>query len=336
VGSLHWHSLVALHSFIPLLDYLCSLSLGFNYLFMSDQPNKSTGWGLWGSLIETVKQKSETIVNIYKEDLNEFSKTLVNDTTSVLQDRLAALRVFGSNREEKGRNARSPIQQQNRIARLQSHELTFTEDPADADAFAAWSNQFDIGAHTESVTHLLTSNETVREFHTRLVPAQVSYRDFWCRYYYKLHCLLEEDKRRAALLKSATEANDDEELSWDVEEDKQQQSISNPEKGQPKIEDTKESPIEESSSSPPTITSNTTEIAPEEIIAPTQSSPPPSPTVNNPTKDDSIVQQPPTTTTLIEDEIDHEIAQKYVEIQSEKDKDKDKSDKSDDEWASWE
>jgi len=295
--------------------------------------------------VETVKQKSETIVNVYKEDLNEFSRTLVNDTTTVLQDKLASLRVFDG--KKNAANTTSPIQQQNRIARLQRNESTFTQDPSDTAAFATWTNQFDIGAHTESVTHLLTTNETVREFHTRLVPAQVSYREFWCRYYYKLQCLLEDDKRRAALLKSAI-ANDEEELSWDVEDEKQQQQTTvNTEMSPPKTEEPKEEPPKETppiAITPITTTSANTNLeeggSPEGSFTQIQPSPPITPTTVNTPTDPTIPTETAQTqsTSTIEDEIDHEIAQKYVEIKSEKERDKDreKGDKSDDEWASWE
>lgn len=50
----------------------------------------------------------------------------------------------------------------------------YTDAPTD-EGYEAWVNSFNVGApeNTESITHLLTSNESVREFHTSMVPAKV-------------------------------------------------------------------------------------------------------------------------------------------------------------------
>jgi len=185
------------------------------------EANKSLSSSFWGfvtSTVETVKQKSEEIVNIYKEDLSEFSKTIVQDTQTVLQEKLADLQIGDAQKVRSRRSKNSLNSHEARIALLQKDLHTYTDAP-EHPSFEEWASAFNIGAHTETITHLLTSNESVREFHTRLVPAQVSYRDFWCRYYYRVHKLEEEEQRRAALLKSATESNEDEDFNWDDEDD---------------------------------------------------------------------------------------------------------------------
>lgn len=173
----------------------------------------------WG-FVETVKQKSEEIVNIYKEDLSEFSKTIVQDTTIVVQEKLADLQLGDASKKDRRSKSASSNQSQYqaRIALLQKDSHTYTDAPNEH-AFEEWASTFNIGAFTETITHLLTSNESVREFHTRLVPAQVSYRDFWCRYYYRMHKLDQEEQRRAALVKSTIESNEDDDFNWDDEDD---------------------------------------------------------------------------------------------------------------------
>jgi len=170
--------------------------------------------------VETVKQKSEEIVNIYKEDLSEFSKTIVQDTTVVVQEKLADLQMGDAVKQDRRSKSasRNQNQHQARISLLQKDPHTYTDAPNDP-TFEEWASTFNIGAYTETITHLLTSNESVREFHTRLVPAQVSYRDFWCRYYYRLHILDQEEQRRAALVKSTIESNEDDDFNWDDEDD---------------------------------------------------------------------------------------------------------------------
>jgi hypothetical protein len=172
----------------------------------------------WG-FVETVKQKSEEIVSIYKEDLSEFSKTIVQDTTTVVQERLADLQLDARSNKKGSKSAsKNQNQYQVRVSLLQKDSHTYTDAPSDT-AFTEWASSFNIGAYTEAITHLLTTNESVREFHTLLVPAQVSYRDFWCRYYYRSHKLEQEEIRRAALVKSTIESSEDEDFNWDYEDE---------------------------------------------------------------------------------------------------------------------
>jgi len=55
-----------------------------------------------------------------------------------------------------------------------------------------------------------------------MVPALLSPQDFWERYYYRVKILAEEEEKRAALLKRATEQTSVGELTWDEFDDEKQ------------------------------------------------------------------------------------------------------------------
>ena len=47
------------------------------------------------------------------------------------------------------------------------------------------------------------------------MPSQVSHADFWHRYFYKMHQLQMDEKRKAALMKRADDVQ--EQVGWDDE-----------------------------------------------------------------------------------------------------------------------
>jgi len=64
-----------------------------------------------------------------------------------------------------------------------------------------------------------------------MVPALLSPQDFWERYYYRVKILAEEEEKRAALLKRATEQTSVGELTWDdFDDDKQPENTESPTK----------------------------------------------------------------------------------------------------------
>jgi len=202
----------------------------------------SSSWWSFGGLIEKVKQQSESIVKIYKEDLKEFTSTISEDTkeaikktadekemeklTSQITSGISGLFAFNGGKE----GGKQPTQQnkrvivdrhQARVIALQTELSTYCTEPSDQDDFLNWKKEFKVSSHTDDISQLLAVNDKIREIHTKLVPVAVSYTDFWERYYYKLHKLNQEEERRAALVKRATTSghNDDEDLSWDEEDD---------------------------------------------------------------------------------------------------------------------
>jgi len=313
---------------------------------MGDKQKTLTS-SFWG-FVESVKQKSEEIVSIYKEDLSEFSKTIVNDTTTVVHEKLADLQIVPESKEVNRRTKQSTRiqnQYQARIALLQKDEHTYKNNPSDP-TFNDWTSTFDIAAHTEAISHLLTTNESVREFHTLLVPSAVSYRDFWNRYYFRLQKLEQEEQRRLALLKSTIESVDDEEFNWDAEDDIGKHG----EQSERVVADTIAEKVEPEPE--PNLILNPVPVPAAEVEVEVEkeeddtskvvyvNKPPEveSEPVQKITLEESVTTNTPESdNNPIQDDIDREIEQKYLQIQSSPThSEKILSQNEDDEWASWE
>jgi len=162
----------------------------------SSQVSSNSWWGFTTSLLDKtldkVKQQSEHIINIYKEDLQEFTQTIQTDTKEVIknlpQDQEKISELLGiSTKGEKSKNR--GVIQKSRLLSLQSELSTYCTDPIDVDKFQAFKTEFQIASRTEEISLLLSTNDKVREIHTKLVPATVSYKEFWERYFFKLNLI---------------------------------------------------------------------------------------------------------------------------------------------------
>jgi len=175
-----------------------------------------------------VKQQTENLVSIYTEDIKEFSSTITHDTKEAISDpeiinKVGLQTLFGTKnkmdtKEEKGVMVN---RQQARILALENEIGTYCTESGDRDDFLIWKKEFNLQSKTDEISRILSEREKVRESHSKLVPVTVSYSDFWERYYYKLNKLQQEDERRAALVKRATNSahSDEEQFSWDEEEE---------------------------------------------------------------------------------------------------------------------
>jgi len=201
----------------------------------------SEGW--WGlTWLDKVKEKSDKIITMYKEDLSEFTKTITDDTKEALrkttnpapgEENFASQTLngitgfFGNFAQDEAKkpdeDKKTGIivnRHQGRIIALQNELSTYCTEPTDAEEFLAWKKDFRIQSMTDEISRLWTTNEKIREIHTKLVPLAVSYADFWERYYFKLLKLNQEEERRAALVKRATNTQqDEEEVGWDMDDD---------------------------------------------------------------------------------------------------------------------
>mmetsp|Transcript_25712 Transcript_25712/g.42243 ORF Transcript_25712/g.42243 Transcript_25712/m.42243 type:complete len:547 (+) Transcript_25712:69-1709(+) len=108
--------------------------------------------------------------------------------------------------------------QNHKIVALQSDPATYTDDPQETEEYANWCSTFDIAAKTEEIDFLLRTHLDMQSLHTRIVPAIIPYRQFWQRYFYRLEKLKKEEERRAAIVKRATNA-EEESFSWDADDD---------------------------------------------------------------------------------------------------------------------
>lgn len=102
---------------------------------------------------------------------------------------------------------------------LQKDANTYLEEPSDLDDYQAWLATFDLDSRRKELTELLVSKAELRTLYNDMVPSQVSHAVFWNRYFYHVHRILEAEERRLALKKRADRSKNDSELAWDDDED---------------------------------------------------------------------------------------------------------------------
>ncbi|KIV99308.1 uncharacterized protein PV09_08969 [Verruconis gallopava] len=96
---------------------------------------------------------------------------------------------------------------------------SFLKDPKSGE-WEKWKAEFDVEKRTDDIAKDLETYEQLREAMGKLVPEQVEYKDFWCRYYFLRHVVETEEARRRELLKGAA-ITAEEEVGWDESDDEE-------------------------------------------------------------------------------------------------------------------
>ncbi|XP_077218693.1 uncharacterized protein LOC143852926 [Tasmannia lanceolata] len=252
--------------------------------FTSQNPNpnpnfSSSSWS-FGGLIKTFATKSESVLQTYRRDLEEFSSGLKKETSvirdvatravkdlpisletgaSVAQESLEsvgqAIDDFGSSVWRgtaeiisQGKDAiLSPDQDsdssdaqnfislnlnskrysrfETQVVGIQSDMNTYCEDPEDLDDFNKWKLRFLIEEKGEEIMSICSENVAVEGMFSKLVPNVVDYEMFWTRYFYRIHKLKQVEDARVNLVKRAISREDEEELSWEVDDDDEETNL---------------------------------------------------------------------------------------------------------------
>ncbi|RLN59696.1 hypothetical protein BBJ29_006532 [Phytophthora kernoviae] len=99
------------------------------------------------------------------------------------------------------------------------------EELADYKEFCAF---FSAEEHTHEITRAVNEDETIRELHDLLVPLELSYDEFWCRYFFRQQQGEKHEKERKMLLlehKQAPEDEDEEEEDEALAGDDEHKSV---------------------------------------------------------------------------------------------------------------
>jgi len=106
------------------------------------------------------------------------------------------------------------------IRAIQGDSDTYTEEPFDLERYNKWKLEFSLEGKKDEMEKLLRENDEMESVFRRLVPDVVDRETFWLRYYYKVYKVKKAEDVRAKLVKRMSrEEEDDEELSWDVEDE---------------------------------------------------------------------------------------------------------------------
>jgi hypothetical protein len=105
------------------------------------------------------------------------------------------------------------------VLALRADPATFTEEPEDSEGFGRWSASFSIDEMKEQIEAVLRESPGLESFVERLVPSVVYYETFWSRYFFAVDKLKQAEDVRTKLVSRAMSKEEDEELSWDVDDD---------------------------------------------------------------------------------------------------------------------
>lgn len=211
-------------------------------------PNDAADDDAWsfGGFVKSFATQSESVIETYRRDLQEFGSGLKKETemlresaSRAVKDLPASLDVVlkstasiitkesigfssdvepespGTNRNlNSGRYSRFEAE----LSAIQSDLNTFCMEPNDEDDYGKWKSGFELVDYRDEIDGLIGENGILEGVYGRVVPNAVDHETFWCRYLYRVDRLKQQESVRASIVKRAI-SNDEEELSWDVEDD---------------------------------------------------------------------------------------------------------------------
>ncbi|QHO44585.1 BSD domain-containing protein [Arachis hypogaea] len=211
-----------------------------------------SGWIRFGGLIKTLTSKSESIIETYRRDLQEFGtglkkeievahgsletvgqaidqlgSTVVKGTAQIIsQGKEAILAADLDSDNNSNKSTKSPSKDgsssnlkgysrfEAQIRAIQGDASTYTDEPEDLEEYGKWKSGFSLEGKDKELEGLLIENEAMESIYKRLVPNSVDNESFWLRYFYKVYKLKKAEDVRARLV--TTMSREEEDLSWDV------------------------------------------------------------------------------------------------------------------------
>ncbi|XP_047315222.1 BSD domain-containing protein 1-like [Impatiens glandulifera] len=242
---------------------------------MSSISGIANAWS-FGGLMKTLATKSESVIETYRRDLEEFGTGLRKETAvirevagravrdlpasleagaAVAQESLESvgqvIDVFGNTVTEIISHGKDSIlagdsdaessdfkqysagsSQQNlnlnskpysrldaQIRSIQCDLKTYCEQPDELDEFKDWKLGFLLEEKSGEIENLIEENGVIDDIHKEIVPSKVDDETFWSRYFFRAYKLRKAEDARSELVKRAISMEEEEDLSWDVEED---------------------------------------------------------------------------------------------------------------------
>ncbi|PIM98268.1 putative protein, contains BSD domain [Handroanthus impetiginosus] len=106
------------------------------------------------------------------------------------------------------------------LSGIHSDLNTFCEEPEDVEEYKKWRSSFELEGRRDEIEELIGENGALESVYKRVVPSEVDHETFWCRYFYRVDKLKQQEMVRANLVRRAISVDDDDdELSWDVDDD---------------------------------------------------------------------------------------------------------------------
>ncbi|XP_071738713.1 uncharacterized protein [Rutidosis leptorrhynchoides] len=178
----------------------------------------ATDAGLWsfGDLVKTITTRSESILETYRRDLKEFGSRLKKESDLFREVGASAIDVVikstkdvilepsGIDDSESVPNLRMYNRFDSQLKVIQSDVRTYCEEPDDVDEYNKWKLGFVLDEMRSGIEKLIGSeseNEIVETIYKKVVPSEVDEGSFWCRYFYKVYKLKQQEEIRAIFMK---------------------------------------------------------------------------------------------------------------------------------------
>ncbi|GMI98775.1 hypothetical protein like AT1G03350 [Hibiscus trionum] len=228
---------------------------------LSDSDPDPTDWS-FGGLFKTIATRSESVIETYRRDLeefgvglkkeievaqgslgnvgqviDEFGNTVIKGTTQIINQGKEAILAADNESDSSSSESkdRSQIAQRslnsNRYSRfdaqvrvIQGDVNTYIEEPEDLEDYKKWKSGFNLVEEKEEMERLMEENGEMGSVYKRVVGVSngVDHETFWCRYFYRVFKLKQAEDMRVKLVKRAISREEEEELSWDVDEDEEE------------------------------------------------------------------------------------------------------------------
>ncbi|KAM7485172.1 hypothetical protein LguiA_001181 [Lonicera macranthoides] len=234
----------------------------------SNLPSITNAWSFGTTLMKTIASRSESVIETYRRDLEEFGSGLkketavihqaasraVKDLPTAAQDRLESVgqvfdnlgntvtEIINHGKESifiddsdsemlsdtKSITSSSQLDLSSRpysrldvqIRSIQSDMNTYCEEPEDLVEYNEWKLGFVLDERVEEVEDL----GVIEEIYNEIVPVKVDRETFWMRYFYRVYKVKKAEEARSKLVNRVISGDQEEELSWDVDEDDYEQS----------------------------------------------------------------------------------------------------------------
>ncbi|KAL1216524.1 hypothetical protein V5N11_030167 [Cardamine amara subsp. amara] len=220
-------------------------------------PNEDGGWS-FGGLMKTLATRSESVIETYRRDLEEFGtglkkeievaqgslgtvghaideigNTVLKGTAEIIAQGKEAILAAGNESDSSDNNSSQSFGRRDsfsskpysrfdaQVRAVQGDLSTYSEEPEDSDDYKKWESEFSLDDKAEEIEKLFEDNGDMKGLYKKVVPSMVDHETFWFRYFYKVHKLKQAEDLRANLVKRAISLDDEEELSWDIDDDEE-------------------------------------------------------------------------------------------------------------------
>ncbi|MED6130478.1 hypothetical protein PIB30_000977 [Stylosanthes scabra] len=204
-----------------------------------------SGWIRFGGLIKTLTTRSESIIETYRRDLQEFGtglkkeievahgsletvgqaidqlgSTVVKGTAQIISqgkeailaadldsDSNSSKSIKSLSKDGSSSNLKGYSRFEAQIRAVQGDASTYCDEPEDLEEYGRWKSGFKLEGKDEELKDLLSENEAMESIYKKVVPSSVDNETFWLR-------MKKAEDVRARLV--TTMSREEEDLSWDV------------------------------------------------------------------------------------------------------------------------